>query len=68
MRTGKTARTILNRAFERHIGSMAELGGRMGWSGPTTSKMLNNPELMRLKDAKRLCALTGFTLEELSKM
>lgn len=68
MRTGKTARPILNRCSERHIESLGELAERMNWSIPTASKKLNNPMCMTLKEAIRLCQLTGFTLEELSKM
>lgn len=68
MRTGKKARPILDKANERHIYTLAELAIRMGWSIPTASKKINAPESMTIKEAKRLCQLTGFTLEELAHM
>ena len=68
MRAGKKARPILNRAYERHIYSLEELAGRMGWALSTASHKLNDPQKLTLKEAIRLCALTGITLDELSKM
>lgn len=68
MRAGKTARPILNRAYDRHIDGLTELAGRMGWSVPTASKKINNPKSMSLKEAIRLCDLTGYTLDELAKL
>ena len=68
MRTGKKARPILDRAYERQIESLAELAGRMGWSIPTASKKINAPESMTIKEAKRLCQLTGYTLDDLARM
>lgn len=68
MRTGRKARPILDKAYERHIESLAELAGRMGWSIPTASKKINAPDSMTIKEAKRLCQLTGYTLDDLARM
>jgi hypothetical protein len=40
----------------------------MGWSLPTASKKINAPESMTIKEAKRLCQLTGYTLDDLARM
>lgn len=68
MRTGKKARKILNRADDMHIYTLAELAARMHMSIPTMSKKINDPKLLSLGEAIRLCSLTGFTLDELSKI
>lgn len=64
-RAGKTARPILNKAQEKHIYNQEELAERMGWSIPTCSKKINNPLLMTLAEAQKLCKLTGITVDEL---
>jgi hypothetical protein len=68
MRTGETARILLNKCFDRHMETMGEVAGRMGWTYATASKKLNNPKTMTFKEAIRFCALSGYTLDELSKM
>lgn len=65
MRAGKQARRILNAAYDKHILNQQELSERMGWSRTTCSKRINNPMSMTLAEAKKLCRLTGMTIENL---